>query len=95
MSPPTGSPAVIDSTTISCPLSSEAPFDDRAFMKALQGQIQSELQAAGGTVTGSGPSEQNGFFIDYRIGETRGRVLIEGRRSAALYTVSSTVNEGS
>lgn len=73
----------------------DAGFDERESMEALKTQIKKEIEASGGSVTGSGYRESNEFYFDYRSGNFEGRITVSGSRRGSYYSLKVSADESS
>ena len=68
-------------------------FDEQRFMEALKEEVSKEIEASGGSVLRRESEGGEGFSIEYREGETEGRVTIRGTRRERQYNLKVDVEE--
>jgi len=68
-------------------------FEESEFYEALASRIKKEIEESHASITGSGNSTSNGFYIDYKDGNLIGRITISGSATGQVYTVQAKVDE--
>jgi hypothetical protein len=72
-------------------------FMESEFMQALASQVKKEIEDNHASVTGSGTQAGNEFYVEYKVGRTKGRITISGSvaTAEAYYIVRAKVDESS
>lgn len=70
-------------------------FNESEFMEVLKDKIAKEIEASGGEITGRESTSEKEFHIEYKGGNTEGRLVILGSQRGRYYNLEAKVDERS
>jgi hypothetical protein len=68
-------------------------FNESKFLEVLKDKIAKEIEESGAEVSGRGSRGEKEFYIEYKEGNTEGRIVILGSQSGRYYSLSAQVDE--
>jgi hypothetical protein len=71
----------------------ENTFKESEFMEGLASQIRKEIEDNHANITGSGGPTSNGFYVDYKDENIKGRITISGSVRGQVYLLKANVEE--
>jgi hypothetical protein len=68
-------------------------FNESEFIEALASQIKKEIEESHASITASGNTASNEFWVDYKDGNIKGRITISGSAKGQSYLLKGNVDE--
>lgn len=68
-------------------------FNESEFLEALKDGVEKEIEASGAEITGRESTSEKEFYIEYKEGNTEGRIVISGSESGRYYSLNAKVDE--